>query len=143
MATVLTNPGLLDLTVKLDRAKRAEKEAEARRIAVEEEIIEHLGFQDGRETFEGADDRGSCKVTLERPLYHKVDAKVWEKVRKKLPVALRKTLMRTKYELALKEAKRLATEDKALWLVAAEAVTSTPGKVSVGFSFTLNESQEG
>jgi len=134
MATTWTAPGLLDLAVKLDQAKRAEDAAHVARVRIEEEIIAHLNFEDGRETFTGGDERGSCKIEVERPLYHKVDAEVWERVRKSLPAPLRKTLMRTKYELALKEAKRLADEDNATWLIAAEAVTSTPGKVSVKLS---------
>lgn len=125
---------LVALAAELSAAKRAEKEAEAARIAVEERIIKATGFAKakGQETFDEEGPNGHVKLTLKQPLNVKVDGEAWRKLRRTLdPKHPARDIFVAKYELKGKAATALQKEQPQAWAQVCSVVTTTPGKVSV------------
>lgn len=120
------------------KAKAAEEEAKAARIAVEEKIEEALQIP---ESFEGSKTHeiGSFKFRISRKNSQKVDSKKLVEIatQKKLEPLLQK-LFRWKPEIKKKDWDRAKTEVK---LAFSEAITTTPGKVSIKVEEIVEESE--
>ena len=122
-----TNP-LEELSQAWLKAKAAEEEAKAARIAVEEKIEEALQIP---ESFEGSKTHEieNFKFRVSRKNSRKVDGEKLVSIatQKKLEPFLQK-LFRWKPEIKKKDWDRAKTEVK---LAFSEAITTTPGKVSI------------
>lgn len=124
---------VFELARKLAEAKRAEDEARAARVMIEEEVVEALGFarQAGSESYDVAGEFGLAKITLRQNVYTKVDEKRLPTVKKALGPKRFKQLFRVKHEVNARGFRELEEEDRDVYLVAADAIQRTPGKVSV------------
>lgn len=119
----------------LAKAKSDEQSAKERRIEIEQKIIDALQFRkpEGQESFEcTAPGVGSCKLILKQPINVSVDGERWDQIRKgldrKSPVH---AMFVSEWKLDLAAARDLQTKDPTTFLLAAEAITRKPGKVSV------------
>jgi hypothetical protein len=110
------------------KAKAAEEEAKAARVAVEEKIEEALQIP---ESFEGSKTHEieNFKFRVSRKNSQKIDSKKLVEIatQKKLEPFLQK-LFRWKPEIKKKDWDRAKAEVR---LVFSEAITTTPGKVSI------------
>jgi len=110
------------------KAKAAEEEAKAARVAVEEKIEEALQIP---ESFEGSKTHEieNFKLRVSRKNSQKIDSKKLVEIatQKKLEPLLQK-LFRWKPEIKKKDWDRAKAEVR---LVFSEAITTTPGKVSI------------
>ena len=107
-------------------AKAAEVAANKRRMDIEAQLTEALDVKDeGSKTHKLT----NYKVTLKQPVYRKVDADEWERVRGAVPEMLRP--VKTKVEADPAGMKWLAEHHPALWAKIASAFTTTKGKVGV------------
>lgn len=107
-------------------AKRAEVKAQRERIAIEEQIA--AAFEVPAEGAKTHKIEG-YKIVVDQPVYRKLDAAVWEKVKGKVDAAL--WPVKTKIEADATGCKYLAANEPKLWKAIASAFTATPGKVSV------------
>ena len=124
---------LMLLTQKLSDLANEEKAAKAARIACEEELTSLSGFAkpSGSQSFSFAYGDNNAKVTFKQSVYAKTDQDMMSAVKKSLGPATFKKVFRQKFEVIAKGLKDLEKSDHDLYLAAVEAVTSTPGKVSV------------
>ena len=107
-------------------ARKAENEANARRIKIEAQLAEALEVpEEGSKTHK----TGSHKITVGQPIYRKVDEAAWAKVKDKIPENLRP--VKVKIEADATGCKYLAKSEPALWKKIATAFTVTPGKVRI------------
>ncbi len=105
-------------------AKRAETAANARRIAIEEQLATAFDVPDeGSKThkIEG------FKVTVTQPVARKLDVDAWTKVEAKCPVQLRP--VKVKLEADPAGCKYLAQNEPAIWKRIASAFETKPGKI--------------
>ncbi len=110
----------------LYHAQQAEEAARKKRIELESEIEKLFESQLGtRKTFKP----DGFKVTINRPLYRKLDTDKWQEIASRIPVALRP--VKTKVELDEKGYNWLRDNDPDNYRVVATAVTEKPGKASV------------
>ena len=107
-------------------AKRAEAVAQAKRIAIEDQIVAALGARD-----EGAETHrvGDYKVTLTQPVTRKLDEKKWSLVASQCHAALQP--VKVKMEADATGCKWLANNEPEIWRKIADAFTTTKGKVGV------------
>ena len=107
-------------------AKQAQDEAEAERLAIEDQIAE--AFE--RKT-EGAITHklGDYSVTLTQPIYRKIDETTWKQVASLCPELLRP--VKTKIEADAVGVKYLQNNEPEIWKKIARAFESKPGKVGV------------
>ena len=107
-------------------ARKAENEANARRIKIEAQLAEALEVpEEGSKTHKTE----AHKITVGQPIYRKVDETAWAKVKDKIPENLRP--VKVKIEADATGCKYLAKSEPALWKKIASAFTATPGKVSI------------
>jgi len=107
-------------------AKRAEREAQVRRYAIEEQISQALDVPgEGSKTHR----LDAFKVTLTQPVTRKLDAAAWDKVKSKVPMHLHP--VRTKVEADPTGCKYLAKEMPHVWAQIAPAFETKPGKIGV------------
>lgn len=107
-------------------AKRAENEANAARIKIEEQLAEALDVPDeGGKThkIEG------FKITLTQPVARKLDYTVWETVKHHVSEDL--APIKVKFEADAVGCKWLAANDAATWRKIAPAFETKPGKIGV------------
>lgn len=109
-----------------------------RLVGIERKIIAAVAFvkSEGSETFDRASELGTCKLVLKQPIYTKVDADAWPKLRAKLPAKHpARAIFRTTFALRMPEARALQDAkdeiSKQAWRDVADVITRTPGKVSV------------
>ncbi len=107
-------------------AKRAENEANAARIKIEDQLAEALdGPDEGGKThkIEG------FKITLTQPVARKLDYTVWETVKHHVSEDL--APIKVKFEADAAGCKWLAANDAATWRKIAPAFETKPGKIGV------------
>lgn len=107
-------------------AKEQERQAEARRLEIEEQIA--LAFE---RKSEGAITHkvGDYKVTLTQPIYRKIDETMWSQVASLCPEALRP--VKVKLEADSTGIKWLQNNEPEIWSKIARAFESKPGKLGV------------
>jgi len=124
----------------LELAKLAEHEANARRVAAEQEVVRLCGFAlpEGQQTFEAVDgSAGACEFTCKQPINASVDSELWRKILRRLPAKHpAREVMQTKYELRTRAARELQESDPRAWATVSECVTRKPGKVAVEVKWT-------
>ena len=108
-------------------AKLAEKEANAKRVELEEELIAALGAkEEGQETHKV----GDYKVTIEGKLTRKIDWKAFDAfVSSKIPDSLHPVKMVREVDVA--GVKYLANNEPQLYKILSRALTVTPAKTYV------------
>lgn len=129
-----THAEVIAIVDRFHQAKLAEDAARARRIEIEGEIIAAVGFDltRGSKTFEFADGKSSCKVTLTQPVNVTVDEEGWDNLRSTLPKNdPARLVFRQKWAVDAKEAVALMATEPAAYRRVAHLITSKPGKVSV------------
>jgi len=107
-------------------AKAAEDAAKNTRLKIEAEITEALAAKDEGSITHKLDNH---KVTLNQPIYRKVDAKAWELVKENIPEDLHP--VKTKIEADAAGMKWLANNEPEMWTKVATAFETKPGKISV------------
>ncbi|NBT30480.1 MAG: hypothetical protein EBT13_00855 [Rhodobacteraceae bacterium] len=107
-------------------AKRAEQEAAERRINIEAQLAAALDVKDEGAITHKID---GYKVTLTQPVYRSVDAELWEKIKDRVPVAMRP--VKVKLEADATGIKYLANNEPEIWNKIAEAFTTKPGKIGI------------
>ena len=107
-------------------AKRAETEAQQRRVAIEAQLAAALEVKDEGSITHNLD---GYKVTLTQPVTRKLDEKAWAKVKDKAPVEM--WPVKTKVEADPTGMKWLADNEPAIWKKIATAFESKKGKVGV------------
>jgi hypothetical protein len=124
---------LFELARSLSEAKRDEAEAKKKRISVEEEIAKATGFSkpSGSQSYAVSGEFGAAKLTLKQPVTMAVVQDEIAEVKKKIGAAAFKKAFRTKIDVNAKGIAELENSNRDLWLIAMEAITKTPGKVSV------------
>lgn len=125
---------LVLLAGTLSRAKAAEAEAKAARIAAEEALVAATGFKkpDGQESYEESGADGRCKLVVKQPITTNVDGEGWVKLRRTLPPKHpARSIFKAKYALDLKAARKLQETDKEAWVKVSSVITRKPGKISV------------
>jgi len=130
----MTEVTLVELVTELDRAKRDELEAKAKRIILELKVIEMTGFAkaEGSESFEDQQNGFYTKIGIKQPVTRNVSADGWLKVRRDLPNRSPwKKIMRPKFELDAKIAKQCRENDPDAWAKISACVTTKNGKPSV------------
>jgi hypothetical protein len=108
----------------LFKAKQAEREAEERRIALEEELVAVLGK---REEGSKTHTVGSYKVTITGRINRKIDWELFDQVSSKIP----ETLWPVKRTLDVTGVKYLANNEPQLYKVLSPALTVEPAKTTV------------
>jgi hypothetical protein len=107
-------------------AKRAETAASERRVKIEGEIAQAFEVPDeGTKTHKTE----NYKVMLGQPLYRKIDADQWDRVKSLVSADLHP--VKIKVEADATGCKYLAKNEPEIWKSIASAFTTTPGKVSV------------
>ncbi len=127
------NDKLFDLTKRLSDIKKVEKQCKEARIEIEKEIIAATGFSrpKGQQSFESSTRGGFAEVTLKQPVTVYVNESKIPSVRKKLGSARFKELFRVKHSVVARELTKLEKDEKDIYLVVADILSSKPGKVSV------------
>lgn len=117
---------LTTLTLDLIAAKKAENEANSRRVALEEQIISILGVKE-----EGAatHDVEGIKLTITGKLSYKADMDVLAELCKALPKNMRP--IKTEPKLDETGCKYLRNNEPEAWKQIAAAITIKPAKPSV------------
>ena len=113
-----------EIADELFKAKQAEREAEEKRIALEEELVAVLGKRD-----EGSKTHtvGSYKVTITGRINRKIDWELFDQVSSKIP----ETLWPVKRTLDVTGVKYLANNEPQLYKVLSPALTVEPAKTTV------------
>ena len=116
-----------ELAIKLIAAKKEEAEANAKRVAIESQIIELLGVkEEGSQTH---DLENGLKVTITGKLTYSTDINKLIDLSQKLPENLRPIKVETKADdTGLKYLRREVPE---AWKIIAPAVSIKPAKPSV------------
>lgn len=114
----------LEIAEDLFNAKMAEKEAEAKRIALEEELVAVLGKRD-----EGSKTHtvGDYKVTITGRVSRKIDWEQFDNLSHKIP----ENLWPVKRALDETGVKYLANNEPQLYKVLSQALTVAPAKTTV------------
>ncbi len=114
----------LEIAEDLFNAKMAEKEAEAKRIALEEELVAVLGKRD-----EGSKTHtvGDYKVTITGRVSRKIDWEQFDNLSHKIP----ENLWPVKRALDETGVKYLANNEPQLYKVLSPALTVAPAKTTV------------
>lgn len=116
------------LSAALEAAKAAEMAATAARIEAESALLSLLGCKaEGSSTHKGS----AYKVTVTGVVHRKVDEAALSAVRAALPPAIFDQAFRFKPDVCTAGIKYLRNNEPALYAIAAQAITATPGKPSV------------
>ena len=114
----------LEIAADLFAAKQAEKQAEARRIELEEELVAILGKRDeGSKTHHV----GDYKVTITGRVNRKLDWDMFDQVSSNIP----ESLWPVKRTLDVTGVKYLANNEPSLYKILAPALTVEPAKTTV------------
>jgi len=107
-------------------AKRAEREAQVRRYAIEEQIAQALDVPgEGSKTHR----LDAFKVTLTQPVTRKIHLAAWDKVRDLCPADMQP--IKVKVEADPVGCKWLAKNDPNVWAQIASAFETKPGKIGI------------
>ena len=107
-------------------AKRAENEANAARIKIEEQLAQALDVPDEGSKTHKID---GFKITLNQPVARKLDAVIWEKVKQHISPEM--APVKVKLEPDATGCKWLAANDAKTWRKIASAFETKPGKIGV------------
>lgn len=120
----------VEIANELFEAREAEKEANERRIKLEEELIAILGQkEEGAQTHEV----GDYKVTITGKLIRKIDWDLYDKsIAAKIPESLQP--VKVKRELDDSGVKYLANNEPQIYRLLAKALTIKPAKTAVNIS---------
>jgi hypothetical protein len=114
----------IEIAEDLFKAKQDEREAEQRRIALEEELVAVLGQ---REEGSKTHSVGTYKVTITGRINRKIDWELFDQVSNKIP----ESLWPVKRALDEPGVKYLANNEPALYKILAPALTVKPAKTTV------------
>lgn len=110
-------------------AKRDESAANARRVAIEDEIIAALGEpEEGSATHELPD---GSKLTITSKITRTVDAQVWRQVMDRVPETLRPIVFEESVRLDTKGLRWLKENQPAVYAVVAMAITAKKAKSAI------------
>ena len=120
----------VEIAHELFEAREAEKQANERRVELEEELIALLGQkEEGSQTHEV----GDYKVTITGKLIRKVDWDLYDKsIAAKIPESLQP--VKVKRELDDSGVKYLANNEPQIYRLLAKALTIKPAKTAVKIS---------
>lgn len=120
------------LAAAIEDCKREESRAREKRSRLELELIGAVGFEksEGQETFEPETDLGSAKIICKQPVNTRVDQDYLQDNLEILPKVVQ-AILRIKYEIDTKAARKLQEEDKEAWAIASSFISRKPGKVQV------------
>lgn len=108
------------------KAKRAENEARAKRVAVEQQIIDATGCrEEGSQTHEA----GPYKITVTGKLNRTLDQAAWEQIAPQIPEQMRPVSYAPK--LDVKGLRYLQNNEPETFRLIAPAITTKPGKPAV------------
>ena len=114
--------------------KAAEDEAKARRIEIEEALIDQLGKrEEGSQTH----DLGGFKVTVTGVINRSLDKEVWERIKEKIPEEKRPVTYEPKLDVT--GVKWLQTNDPDAYRIVAQALIVKPGKTNIKIIATKKE----
>lgn len=132
VAAVMQPASLDALAFQWQAAKKAEQEANRARLEIEAKIVAMMpSDKDEGTTNESTE---SFKIKVERKLTRTVDVEVLALVAARLPEHVRDRLIRTKFEMDMREMRFLENNEPALYQIAAEAVTVKPAKPAVSIT---------
>jgi len=110
-------------------AKRDESAANARRVAIEDEIIAALGEpEEGSATHELPN---GSKLTITSKISRTVDAQVWRQVMDRVPETLRPIMFEESVRLDTKGLRWLKENQPAVYAVVAMAITAKKAKSAI------------
>lgn len=116
------------LAAALESAKADEAAATAARIAAENALIALLGVKpEGSATHKSA----AYKVTITGNVRRIVDEAALAAVRERMSAAMFERAFRFKPEVSVSGVRYLQNNEPELYVIAAQAITATPGKPSV------------
>ena len=116
------------------QAKAAEDAAKARRIEIEDALIDQLGKRDeGSQTH----DLGGFKVTVTGVINRSLDKEVWERIKEKIPEEKRPVVYEPKLDVT--GIKWLQINDPDTYRIIAQALTVKPGKTNIKIIATKKE----
>lgn len=120
----------VEIANELFEAREAEKQANERRVELEEELIAILGQkEEGAQTHEV----GDYKVTITGKLIRKIDWDLYDKsIAAKIPESLQP--VKVKRELDDSGVKYLANNEPQIYRLLAKALTIKPAKTAVTIS---------
>jgi hypothetical protein len=120
----------VEIANELFEAREAEKQANERRVELEEELIALLGQkEEGSQTHEV----GDYKVTITGKLIRKIDWDLYDKsIAAKIPESLQP--VKVKRELDDSGVKYLANNEPQIYRLLAKALTIKPAKTAVNIS---------
>lgn len=105
-------------------AKREENAANAKRLKIEEQLVQALEIpEEGSKTHK----MDGFKVTVTQPVTRKLDVDAWEKVADKCPEGMRP--VKVKLEADATGCKWLQSNEPQIWKKIAKAFETKPGKV--------------
>ena len=116
------------LCVALLAAKQAETEANARRIELEETIIEIVGKPDEGVLNEDGDE---YKIKIEQRIIRKLDEKAWAIVADQIPEALRPVTVKETLTVETKGVRWLKDNEPGYYKLLCSAMEEKPAKPSV------------
>lgn len=123
----MTDRTLDDLALAWREAKREESVANARRIDIEQKILEITGCrEEGSETI--TTDTG-LKITVTGKLNRTLDAATWAELESVIPEALRPVVY--KPSLELKGLRYLENNEPDIFAIVSKAITTKPAKPSI------------
>ena len=130
----MSKASIIEVAAALETLRERKKFVEAQIADHERALIALTGFckAEGSERFPQQDELGSCDIVCEQPIYTKIDATAWRKLRAKLPAKHpARDIFRQKFELDLRKARAFQASDQAGWNQISSVVTRTPGKIAV------------
>lgn len=105
-------------------AKREENAANAKRLKIEEQLVQALEIpEEGSKTHK----MDGFKVTVTQPITRKLDVDEWAKVESHCPVVMRP--VKIKFEADATGCKWLQKNEPQIWKKIAKAFETKPGKV--------------
>jgi hypothetical protein len=124
-----TRAQLLDqLASEIDIAKRVEREATARRHAAEEQIRSLI---DGEPESTAREQTPNFTIKVERKVTRSWDTDTLSAVYAEIPEAIRERLIRTKYEVEVRELRYIENNEPAVYAIIAAALVTKPSKPAV------------
>jgi hypothetical protein len=109
-------------------AKAAEKEATAKRIEIENHILQqHTPPQEGQSTFEV----GNYKMVIKQEVNRKLDDKAWEMIKDQIPEKLRPVEYVETIKLDVKGLHWLQINEPGYYKLVAQCVTEKPAKPNI------------
>lgn len=102
--------------------------AKAKFAAIEEELIEEIGYKPEGSFTAHID---GFKITTTGRMSRRIDEKKWAELAEYIPAPLANRLIKTKLDINLRELRYIEQNEPELYKVVASAVTTRPGKPSI------------